>query len=97
MSDLSAMDGLEPLGAKILVLSIESNEYFIQSLQTVKRFVEDTSYGFYSLTNEVKPRRRRMQSKNSRETLFFVFVFINLDRMTGVSCQWCEIKTYSNC
>lgn len=55
------MDGLEPLGAKILVLSIESNEYFIQSLQTVKRFVEDTSYGFYSLTNEVKPRRRRMQ------------------------------------
>lgn len=51
MSDLSAMDGLEPLGAKILVLSIESNEYFIQSLQTVKRFVEDTSYGFYSLTN----------------------------------------------
>lgn len=63
MSDLSAMDGLEPLEAKILVLSIESNEYFIQSLQTVKRFVEDTSYGFYSLTNEVKPRRRRMQSK----------------------------------
>lgn len=53
MSDLSAMDGLEPLGAKILVLSIESNEYFIQSLQTVKRFVEDTSCGFYSLTNEV--------------------------------------------
>lgn len=51
MSDLSAMDGLEPLGAKILVLSIESNEYFLQSLQTVKRFVEDTSYGFYSLTN----------------------------------------------
>lgn len=51
MSDLSAMDGLEPLGAKILVLSIEGNEYFIQSLQTVKRFVEDTSYGFYSLTN----------------------------------------------
>lgn len=73
MSDLSAMDGLEPLGAKILVLSIESNEYFIQSLQTVKRFVEDTSYGFYSLTNEVKPRYRRMQSKNSRETLVFFF------------------------
>lgn len=56
-------------GSLILVLSIESNEYFIQSLQTVKRFVEDTSYGFYSLTNEVKPRRRRMQPKNCRETL----------------------------
>lgn len=75
MSDLSAMDGLEPLGAKILVLSIESNEYFIQSLQTVKRFVEDTSYGFYSLTNEVKPRRIDAYNQRIVGKHCFLFLF----------------------
>lgn len=66
MSDLSAMDGLKPLGAKIRVLSIESN---------VKRFVEDTSYGFYSLTNEVKPRRTDACNQRIVGKHCFLFLF----------------------